>query len=101
MKTSDFRLMAQSGHADRADECPLSGVKRTWAERDAMSACDPNMELASFQSLPDSQKPLRRISLVTVSLERLGNAHDTPEVYQFYFHKNWAFDHLQTYCAPA
>jgi hypothetical protein len=30
--------MAQSGHRDGAEECPLSGVKRTLNFQDAMSA---------------------------------------------------------------
>jgi hypothetical protein len=34
-------LMAQSGHPTYADECPLSGVKRTWRERTLMSANNP------------------------------------------------------------
>jgi L-lactate dehydrogenase (cytochrome) len=32
-------------------------------------------------------------SLGTVSLEELRNAHDTPQVYQFYFHKDRALNH--------
>jgi hypothetical protein len=34
-------LLAVSGHQYRRDECLLSGVKRTWRGRDAMSAYDP------------------------------------------------------------
>ena len=36
-----WSLMAQSGHRDLTAECPLSGVKRTWPNRAAMSAFDP------------------------------------------------------------
>src|SRR6516162_4719002 len=34
-------LLAQSGHHGRADQCPLSGVKRTSSRHTAMSAFDP------------------------------------------------------------
>ena len=34
--------MAQSGHRDRAEECLLSGVKRTSQFGGVMSAIDPN-----------------------------------------------------------
>jgi hypothetical protein len=34
-------LLAQSGHADTLNRCPLLGVKRTWLEPAAMSAFDP------------------------------------------------------------
>src|SRR5262249_54415531 len=34
-------LLAQSGHGDRAELCPLSGVKRTLPLRYGMSAFDP------------------------------------------------------------
>jgi hypothetical protein len=33
--------LAQSGHHERADPCPLLGVKRTLVGRGAMSAFDP------------------------------------------------------------
>src|SRR5215471_7597443 len=32
-----YPLLAQSGHHGRADQCPLSGVKRTSSRRTAMS----------------------------------------------------------------
>ena len=38
-------LMAQSGHHDRAERCPLSGVKRTLQTRPVMSAFDPKRTL--------------------------------------------------------
>ena len=34
-------LLAQSGHDNRVQECPLSGVKRTSARISGMSAYDP------------------------------------------------------------
>jgi len=34
-------LLAQSGHPRRAQQCPLSGVKRTLAGLSGMSASDP------------------------------------------------------------
>jgi hypothetical protein len=34
-------LLAQSGHGDHAQRCPLLGVKRTSAEHAGMSAFDP------------------------------------------------------------
>jgi hypothetical protein len=34
-------LLAQSGHADRGDECPLSGVMRTSKFESVTSAFDP------------------------------------------------------------
>jgi len=34
-------MLALSGHGDRAQRCPLSGVKRTWIKRLVMSASDP------------------------------------------------------------
>src|SRR5215469_14569753 len=34
-------LLARSGRYDRADPCPLLGVKRTFGSRAAMSAFDP------------------------------------------------------------
>src|SRR4029077_12618978 len=33
----EYPLMAQSGHPDRAPQCPLSGVKRTSTQRCRMS----------------------------------------------------------------
>jgi hypothetical protein len=45
------RLLALSGHGDDADQCPLSGVKRTWAEGLAMSAYDPKRTLADAERL--------------------------------------------------
>jgi hypothetical protein len=41
-------LLAQSGHGDRAGECPLSRVKRTLIERAPMSANDPKRTLPSL-----------------------------------------------------
>jgi len=38
---SDVRFRGQSGHGDRAQRRPLSGVKRTWIKRLVMSASDP------------------------------------------------------------
>jgi hypothetical protein len=38
-------LLAQSGHAERSDVCPLSGVKRTWPRDEALSAVDPKRTL--------------------------------------------------------
>src|SRR5262249_49283024 len=48
-------LLAQSGHADCAQRCPLSGVKRTSAGADPTSAFDPKRTLASalHMSAPD------------------------------------------------
>ena len=40
-------LLAQSGHADPAQRCPLSGAKRTLIGRASMSANDPKRTLAS------------------------------------------------------
>jgi hypothetical protein len=40
-------LLAQSGHADLATECPLSGVKRTSRLTDEMSAYD--LKAGEFQ----------------------------------------------------
>src|SRR5215468_813439 len=34
-------LLAQSGHGDHVQQCPLSGVKRTSGEAASMSANDP------------------------------------------------------------
>jgi hypothetical protein len=39
------RLLAQSGHQDRAAECPLLGVKRTLRFQGVMSAFDPKRTL--------------------------------------------------------
>src|SRR5262249_52502134 len=44
-------LLAQSGHHDRADPCPLSGVKRTLVGGAAMSANDPKRTCAQRKSL--------------------------------------------------
>ena len=38
---AECSLLALSGHAARANECPLSGVKRTWQLHCGMSAYDP------------------------------------------------------------
>src|SRR5262249_10995359 len=38
-------LMALSSHSSRAHECPLSGVKQTWAGAVQMSAFDPKRTL--------------------------------------------------------
>src|SRR5262249_26406276 len=38
-------LLAQSGHRDRANPCPLSGVKQTLRGRAPMSAFDPKRSL--------------------------------------------------------
>jgi len=40
-------LLALSGHHGRADQCPLSGVKRTWHDANAMSGYDPKRTLPS------------------------------------------------------
>ena len=40
-------LLAQSGHHDSADRCPLSGVKRTSVELSEMSASDPKRTFGS------------------------------------------------------
>jgi hypothetical protein len=40
-------LVAQSGHGDRAQPCPLLGVKRTSAAANPMSAFDPKRTLAA------------------------------------------------------
>jgi uncharacterized protein (DUF2236 family) len=39
--TPRLRLSAHCGHRTHADECPLSGVKRTSAAANPMSAFDP------------------------------------------------------------
>ena len=48
-KTDDPRcpLLAQSGHADRLNQCPLSGVKRTSGEGVSMFAFDPKRTWAA------------------------------------------------------
>jgi hypothetical protein len=38
-------LLAHSGHGAMSESCPLSGVKRTWTKRLAMSAFDPKRTL--------------------------------------------------------
>jgi hypothetical protein len=40
-------FMALSGRAKRADECPLSGIKRTWRGLVSMSANDPERTIPS------------------------------------------------------
>ena len=42
--------LAQSGHARRSRECPLSGVKRTLRTSSKMSANDPKRTLAVRQT---------------------------------------------------
>jgi ABC transporter substrate binding protein len=41
-------LLAHSGHEAMSESCPLLGVKRTWAERLAMSANDPSRAEATL-----------------------------------------------------
>src|ERR1700740_236473 len=41
IRCAECLLLAQSGHRDRAAECPLLGVKRTSVFQSAMSAFDP------------------------------------------------------------
>ena len=43
-------LLAQSGHAGRVAQCPLSGVKRTWLGERVMSASDPKRTKAGLKS---------------------------------------------------
>jgi hypothetical protein len=43
-------LLAQSGHPDTLDQCPLLGVKRTCKVSGLMSAFDPKRTLASPNS---------------------------------------------------
>ena len=45
-------LLAQSRHAQCADECPLLGAKRTSTKCDAMSANDPKQTLARLALAP-------------------------------------------------
>src|SRR5262249_13311745 len=45
-------LMAQSGHHDRGDPCPLLGVKRTLVSHSAMSAFDPKRTLPPAGGYP-------------------------------------------------
>ena len=40
-------ILAQSGHGNRAERCPLLGVKRTSTRHRAMSASDPKRTLLS------------------------------------------------------
>jgi hypothetical protein len=42
---SQCPLMAQSGHRDHAEPCPLLGVKRTSTDDNPMSAFDPKRTL--------------------------------------------------------
>src|SRR5262249_6810896 len=48
-------LLAQSGHPDTLDPCPLLGVKRTLILHSAMSAFDPKRTLPTRRS-PQSKK---------------------------------------------
>src|SRR6516165_512918 len=43
-------LLAQSGHPETLNQCPLLGVKRTFNRSPAMSAYDPKRTLASPKS---------------------------------------------------
>ena len=48
-------LVAQSGHHDRADQCPLSGVKQTWINAVLMSLIDPKRTFVKLTHLALSQ----------------------------------------------
>jgi hypothetical protein len=41
----ECRLLAQSGHFTAESKCPLSGIERTSARRNKMSAKDPKQTL--------------------------------------------------------
>jgi hypothetical protein len=41
--------LAQSGHADGVQQCPLLGVKRTWRFQSVMSPNDPNRTVRGFR----------------------------------------------------
>src|SRR4029079_9855033 len=51
-------LLAQSGHAQCADECPLLGVKRTFLIRSLMSVNDPKRTLR-WDATPRSCRCMR------------------------------------------
>jgi hypothetical protein len=42
-------LLAQSGHSDTLNQCPLLGAKRTFSRSLAMSAFDPKRTFASLR----------------------------------------------------
>jgi hypothetical protein len=44
--------MALSGHADGAEQCPLSGAERTWPNDVVMSAYDPFGHLVNVMRPP-------------------------------------------------
>jgi hypothetical protein len=46
--------MAQSGHANDAEQCPLSGAKRTCPKYGVMSAYDPKRTTAIRHSITSS-----------------------------------------------
>src|SRR6516225_9820253 len=47
-RSAECLLLAQSGHPDTLNQCPLLGVKRTLTGRAPMSAFDPNRTQAAF-----------------------------------------------------
>jgi hypothetical protein len=49
MRPSGCPLLALSGHPSSADQCPLSGVKRTWRIAVQMSAFDPKRTLGQWK----------------------------------------------------
>ena len=51
-------LLAQSGHSQTEDQCPLLGVKRTFNRSVAMSAFDPKRTLVS-ESCCGANRPTR------------------------------------------
>jgi hypothetical protein len=53
-------LVAQSGHYDCAEPCPLLGVKRTSHFLDRMSAFDPKRTLASSRKGRFLDRPYER-----------------------------------------
>jgi len=56
-RTKRYPLMALSRQSDRAHECPLSGVKRTWRLHCEMSACEPKRTLRRA-IIPDAEAVL-------------------------------------------
>ena len=49
-RSAECLLLAQSGHASRAPQCLLLGVKRTLVSHSAMSAFDPKRTFGPFRS---------------------------------------------------
>jgi hypothetical protein len=66
-------LLAQSGHPDTLNQCPLPGVKQTSAERAGMSLIDPERKSSD-------RRPSQPTGIALAMLQTAGRGNDNSSV---------------------